>query len=550
MTALTQLDMLRAEVAPLRPGLSLRPYQIDAKDAVLASSLCGVSRQLVVLPTGAGKTILFSTIIAERGQRALILAHRDELIQQAVDKFKMVSPGSDVGIVKAERDEHRAAVVVASVQTLARSHRLQRITQRFGTIVVDEAHHAAAESYLRILEHFGSFDADGPLTLGVTATADRADGKGIGQVFDTVTFELGILDLIRDGYLVDLNAIQVRIAANLDAVKTRHGDWAQNELGDALMDANAPAHAVTAYQAHASGRKALVFTPTVKMAYAMAQAFSDAGVPAEAIDGALDIRERHRVLERFHRGRTRVLCNCAVLTEGYDEPSVDCVIVARPTKSRSLYVQMIGRGTRLHPGKDNCLILDLVGASTRHDLITTARLFGLMPDELKERSVSEATQLQQARNDELDLTPNGEMVAAKVDLFKRRPLHWIQIDPNAQQFMLPLGEGFLTLESDGHDVWDVRRYAGSDEPSTTLDHGLSLEMAQGIAEEAARANGAGRLVDPEAPWRQQPASEKQLATLRRMRIEIPEEGLTKGAASDLLSVRFAGREMKRRRGRG
>jgi superfamily II DNA or RNA helicase len=529
---------LPAAAAP-RPHLSLRPYQHEALEAVTGAPARGISRPLVALPTGAGKTILFSALAGQRGGRALILAHRDELIQQAADKLRWTIPGAQVGVVKAERNETSAPIVVASVQTLARHSRLRRLPTRWDTVIIDEAHHVEAESYQRVLEWCGSFERDDTLTLGVTATPERADGKPLGNTFQEIVYQKTILDLILAGYLVDLTAIQVRLKAEF-SFRVRGGDYVDSDVEAALLDANAPEHVVSAYQEHASDRKALLFTPTVKMAYEMAGAFNAAGIAAAAIDGGTDPDIRRATLARFRQGEIRVLANCAVLTEGYDEPSVGCVIIARPTKSRPLYVQMIGRGTRKHPGKETCIVLDLVGASDAHDLMTVANLFDLDAAELDGASVAEAVErkARAAGVEQQELPSTGQLISEHVDLFRRHRLHWLQVDP--ARFILPLGDDLLWLEH-RDAAWDVvRRSTRGPAVATTVAEQLTLEWAQGVAEDIAREAKARALTDPAAAWRNTPASERQLEALRRWKVAIP-AGLTKGEASDLMTLAVARR---------
>jgi ATP-dependent helicase IRC3 len=311
----------------------------------------GITRPLVALPTGTGKTVVFSHLIDQRPGRALVLAHRDELIRQAVDKLLMINPDFHIGVVKAEENQIAAPVVVGSVQTLARSNRLEQLSTHFNTVIVDEAHHVVADSYQRILEHVGSFALDGPVTIGFTATPERADKVGLGKVWERIVYQKTLLEMITQGYLCDVRAVRVSVQVNLDQVHTRAGDFVESELESVLLSADAPEHVVAAYKKHALGRTALVFTPTVRMAYRVAEAFWNAGVAADALDGTMPLDERRGILNRLHTGETKVVANCAVLTEGFDEPSIDCIIIARPTKSKPLYIQMVGRGTRLYPGK-------------------------------------------------------------------------------------------------------------------------------------------------------------------------------------------------------
>src|SRR6266853_1374536 len=380
---------MAAVAAPPMMRLTPRPYQHEAVAALLAAAARGVQRPLLVLPTGTGKTIIFALLVQRRGGRALILAHRDELIQQAVDKLHLVDPTMPLGVVQAERNELTAPTVVASVQTLSRRPRLARLVPDFHTIVIDEAHHAPASSYRRILEYCHAWRADGPLVVGVTATPARGDRQSLRQVFDGIVYQKTLVEMMQAGYLVDLRALQVLLQADFDALRTQHGDFVEAELETLLLAANAPAQVLAAFQAHAADRNALLFTPTVALAYAMAATLRTTGIPAEALDGTTPLATRRAILQRLRTGATQVVANCAVLTEGFDEPSVDCIIIGRPTQSAPLYQQMLGRGTRTYPGKTDCLVLDVVGVSTHHTLHTAATLFECDAGRLARQSVLE-----------------------------------------------------------------------------------------------------------------------------------------------------------------
>src|SRR5438093_2860481 len=427
---------MTAVAAPPMMRLTPRPYQHEAVAALLAAAARGVQRPLLVLPTGTGKTIIFALLVQRRGGRALILAHRDELIQQAVDKLHLVDPTMPLGVVQAERDELTAPTVVASVQTLSRRPRLARLVPDFHTIVIDEAHHAPAPSYRRILEYCQAWRPDGPLVVGVTATPARGDRQSLRQVFDGIVYQKTLVEMMQAGYLVDLRAMQVVLQADFDALRTQHGDFIEAELETLLLAANAPAQVLTAFQAHAAERKALLFTPTVATAYAMAATFCAAGIAAEALNGTTPLATRRAILQRLHTGETRVVANCAVLTEGFDEPPVDCIIIARPTQSAVLYQQMLGRGTRTYPGKTDCLLLDVVGVSTRHTLYTAATLFACEAATLTQRSVLELLAPHAGQPQEADAL-TGTLRSTPVDLFARRTLRWVQTRQGA--WVLSLG---------------------------------------------------------------------------------------------------------------
>lgn len=429
-----------------RPAVSptavvLRPYQVEALDAIAAAEERGVRRVLVALPTGAGKTVVGAELIRRSGGRALVLVHRQELLDQADEKVRAAMPGVAIGVVKAGRDEHHRQVVVASIQTLSRPARLARLTMDFSIVVVDECHHAPAATYRRVLEAVGAFDPAGPLVLGLTATAERGDGVALGSVFEEVVYSKSMLALIRDGFLTDLRGIRIGLDADFSKVRVSHGDLLDADVADVLMAADAPAHIAAAYVRHASDRRGLVFTPTVMVAHAMASALLDVGITAEAVDGGTPDDERKAILGRLRSGATQVVCNCAVLTEGFDESSLGCIVVARPTRSKPLWIQMCGRGARLHPGKADCLILDVVGATARHDLISLAGLAGVDPASLEKGTVTAALADKRARKEQEEQErAAGRLVAAPVDLFSQRRRAAALDDPNASWRSRPATE--------------------------------------------------------------------------------------------------------------
>jgi superfamily II DNA or RNA helicase len=529
MSAQSRLGLLDPAVG-IPSTITLRDYQQEALEAILSAPVQGHNRVLAAMPTGSGKTIVFASVITCRPGRALVLAHRDELISQAADKIRMVMPGADVGIVKAQRNESDAAIVVASVQSLS-AKRLATLG-RFETVVVDECHHAPASSYGRILSVLGAFETTGaPLTLGVTATPERGDKLALGRVFQKIVFRRSLVWMIAKGYLSDVRAVQVHLKADFDALQVRKGDYIDSEVSDMLSEAHAPEMAARAYLEHAAGRRALIFTPTVALAYEMAEEFRKQGISAEGLDGTTHPDERRAILARLRSGETAAVANCGCLTEGYDEPAVDCIVVAKPTRSRGLYCQMVGRSLRLFPGKTDALIIDLVGSTTRHDLVTSATLLGLDP---KPRGLSlmqaatERSAFGQEVRDEL-----GELVTVKVELFRK--LTWVQLAGGRWTLSVPDGRIDLAGSESG---WNVVRYPKG-QPRKLLAEGVTLAWAQGIAEEEVRSEGAEWLTDPGAPWRKRPAKPKQVAILQRKGLWV--EGMTAGEASDVLTRIFAGR---------
>lgn len=367
---LTLLEPAHAKTAVRPAPIALRPYQNEAKAAVLGQWEQGVQRTLLVLPTGCGKTIVFAKIsedCVKRGERVLILAHRGELLEQAADKIHKAC-NLNCAVEKAEETSLGSfwRITVGSVQTLMRESRLARfLPDYFDTIIIDEAHHAVSDSYQRILQHFS-----GAKVLGVTATPDRGDMKNLGQVFDSLAYEYTLPRAIREGYLCPIKALTIPLNLDLTGVSVQAGDFRAADLDTALEP--------YLYQIademlrNCADRKTVVFLPLVKTSQKFRDILNERGFRAAEVNGNSD--DRAEILRDFDDGKYNVLCNSMLLTEGWDCPSVDCVIVLRPTKVRGLYCQMVGRGTRLSPGKKDLLLLDFLWHTQRHELCRPAHL--------------------------------------------------------------------------------------------------------------------------------------------------------------------------------
>lgn len=349
--------------------MQLRPYQQEAMTAVL-DEWERVQRTLLVLPTGCGKTIVFAKITENRvraGGRVLILAHRGELLEQAADKI-LKACGLGCSVEKAEQSciGQWYRVTVGSVQTLMRDKRLAQFpADYFSHIVIDEAHHAVSDSYQRILTHFS-----GAKVLGVTATPDRGDMKNLGQVFDTLAYEYTLPKAIQEGYLSKIKAVTIPLKIDFSGVSVQAGDFKAADIDNALDQyleqiANEMGH-------YCKDRKTVVFLPLVKTSQKFRDILNRHGFRAAEVNG--ESPDRAEILDDFERDKYNVLCNSMLLTEGWDCPSVDCVIVLRPTKVRALYSQMVGRGTRLCEGKDHLLLLDFLWHTERHELCRPACL--------------------------------------------------------------------------------------------------------------------------------------------------------------------------------
>jgi superfamily II DNA or RNA helicase len=515
-----------------------RPYQLDAIEALRQGWADGQNRLAVVLPTGAGKTVVFSTLAHQMldslgGRRALVIAHREELLEQAASKLLAVDPMLRVGIVKAARDDHHDAdVIVASVQTLAVQRRREAIKD-IGLIIVDECHHAAAPTYMEVLRHFGAWD--GVPTAGFTATMTRTDG-GLAEVWQDVVFRLDILDMISDGYLCDVRGKAITVdTLDLNKVKTRGGDLVDGQLGKALEDSGALDAIAKAYVDHAGDRAGVVFTPTVATAQAAAESLRAVGITAAPVWGDMGRDERRATLARYAAGEVQVLTNCMVLTEGFDAPHTSCIVVARPTKSPGLYVQMVGRGLRPSPGKRDALLLDVMGAATRHKLASMV--------DLTEREIGQADASKSLREvaEEHAATEKRRILAAQIsaeeiNLFGGSSIRWLRTPAGTWFIRVSNAMTLFLVRDAGTRLYRMRRWtaeAGVHPPRE--DTARPLDEALAWLEQQARVLAPGAFVDRRARWRAGKPSPKQMGLCRRRGIAIPRQA-TAGEIADLIDT--------------
>lgn len=536
--------------------LKLRDYQAAAVDAVRRAWAGGTRRPAVVLPTGAGKTVVFAHVaeqMHQRGVKTLVLAHRDELINQAAAKLRAVAPDLRVGIVKGDRREVRGRdVIVASVQSLARQTRRDELA-RAGVrlVIVDEAHHAVAPTYMRVLEDLGCFSDDplaGAYALGVTATLGRTDRVALGQVWEDVAYQRSIVDMIREGHLVNAKGIRVRVEGlDLASVKRSRGDWQDSALAEAMHAALAPKAVARAYVEHAADRQGALFAPTVELAHEMAEALRSEGISAEGIDGGMPLHQRRALLARYARGEVQVLTNCMVLTEGWDAPWCSAVVIARPTSSAPLYIQMAGRALRPHPGKRDALIIDVVGVTGRHKLASVVDLAGAdrveeLADDLAAYDEGEELDLlglldpqPGASGSDRDPGADGPLVAEIVDLFGQSRQAWLRTRRGV--WFLSAGETLVFLAPDA----EPGRYAVARCPAKAaggefVQRDVDLDMAMSWGEQYA-AEAAGVLTRRGAAWRSGVPTQGQLNIAARLGLSV--DGLTKGELSDAISLAFA-----------
>lgn len=552
--------------------LELRDYQIEALEGAEQAEREGIRRPLVVHPTGTGKGVEMGAMAAARADRGrtLVMVHRDELAGQFIEKLGWAAPELGSGIVKANRNELDAEVVVASVQTGSRDNRLSQLVESarrspFGTILVDEAHHAPAPTWTKMLTALGAFNPYGPLTVGFTATPER-DGKTLG-VWEKVVSYMSIREAIFKGYLCPiLPAEVVETNMDLDKVRKTGGDYSDGSLGEALEASGAILQIADAYKEHAADRKGVAFTPTVKTAHQLAEALCQRGIRAEALDGTTDPEIRRAMLRRLKSGETQVVTNCGVLTEGFDEPSISCVVIARPTKFHGLYVQMVGRGTRKHPLKKDLLVIDVVGVSKRHELVGLVDL-GLDVDDKRKKKDPDAeverklcvlcnelcevpehrcalchrflprTVLEEGgrRHENCDAGKAG-----KVDVFGASKLRWLPVEAG---YCLGAGKEVVVMVPAGLDTWRVASYERG--KLKVLHEALPADWAMGIGED--RAKAFQKLVERDARWLKQRPTPSQLEALVREGFPADKLGriTTRGQAADL-RTRIQGRRAVRK----
>lgn len=521
-----------------------REYQLEAIESVIAAQERGVSRMIVNLPTGTGKTVLFALLAKQLNVKTFVLAHREELLTQASDKFRMIWPECNIGLFKADVDESDSQIVVASIQTACRDKRLERLKQHdFGLLIIDECHHAAADSYTKVIKELGFFNGNpNKLLIGVTATISRGDGLGLGSVFQEIVFERSISTMVRAGYLVNLVGKSVITKISLDEVGIREGDYIASELSRVVNTPSRNKLIVDNFKLFAAERKkTIVFCADVKHSCDLADAFEKESILAKPIFGAMAAEERRNTLADFAASKIQMLTNCMVLTEGFDQPDIDCVIMARPTKSKSLYVQMIGRGTRTFPTKKDCLILDFFDNSSKNDLANYRNCLDGVVGSLFELG-------RDVGLDECVCPSNGEIVENKgisdlrmlkervedIEFFDHAHFAWtpvgnswhLQLAPERDVWVRQVAEGFLVVAHSGGQTFNL-----SARP-------LPLDYALGIAEDWGRKQSTKNAwARKDAAWRQEPATPKQIETLNKLGLKY-DYSISKGEASQLLEVKF------------
>ncbi len=529
-------------------ALAPRDYQLEALAAVKSSWSRQLDRPVtghpaVVLPTGMGKTVIFAHlvkhIVEELDGLPMVLVHRDELANQAAQKIKGVAPGITVGIVKAEKNEVLRQALVASVQTLAslkRRNQLPRVTH----IIIDECHHAVAPTYRAILDHFPAAKV-----VGFTATMGRGDRKGLGDVWSEAVYTRDILYGIKHGYLTDVIGKTVTVPElDLSDVATSRGDYQEEALAEALEEAEAGSFIAKAYLEHCPDRQGVLFAPNVRTAFAFADDLNKAGLVTEVVTGETPVEERAAIYRRYESGQTQILSNCMVLTEGWDAPHASVAIIARPTSSVPLYIQMVGRVLRPHPGKGVALVLDVVGVASRMAL---ASVIDLSPSKVKPEPGETLAEAEERYEEELigrkvkrGRSAHG-LALEEIDLFHRSASAWLRTEAGA--WFIPTRDRYFLLWPEDAESWKIGTVparSSSGLKREVLKTGLDFETAQAWAEQLAGELDLS-VSSRKASWRKRKAAPTSAQQSMAESLGIPWEGMTKSQLSDAISVKLLSR---------
>lgn len=604
---------------------ALRPYQTAALQSVLHGLEGGQNRLLWKMPTGTGKTFTFANLpivltpwleqFPERDRKMLVIAHREELLDQAASTIGATNPSLIVMVEQADRHASPFAdVIVASIQTLASKNfaRLKKILRSFTprVVVVDECHHAAAGTYRTALTYMGflpkadisdeenieaathddvevmtralaGWDREAPkdrLLLGVTATPNRSDAVGLSCVFQSIAYSYDMKQAIADNWLVPIVSWSIETKTSLDAVRTTAGEFNQKDLAKAVNNAVRNDLGLAAWREHAERVPTLGFTVDVAHAHTCKDLWREAGYRAEAVSGETPKEDRRNTLKQFQDGQIDILFNCMVLTEGTDLPRTGCILHLKPTKSASLYEQMTGRGLRLFPEKEHCVVIDLVDLARKHSLQTSPMLYGLPTSMLVkgkklDEQADEFEDLMESLNGVSieDMLKAGRMtleqlgaLAKRVDVFwQPRPLgefgegrivKWISVDDSHYQVSYPWSDGHETVEivADLVGKWDVTTTVKPSDPAApkrqkTIAMGCATaveaaQMAESFIENERRS--VLKLKAAAAPWMSKEASPAQIGFLKKLGVSSVPKGLTSGQASEWIDRIKANRGMR------
>ncbi|KAL1972728.1 hypothetical protein VTN31DRAFT_7142 [Thermomyces dupontii] len=567
-------------------GVQLRRYQEECIASILEHLKKGNKRLGVSLATGSGKTVIFTQLIGRipprngTADQTIIIVHRKELVEQAAYHCRLAYPNKTVEIEMGNNKASGGAdITVASIRSLLSKDRIKKFDpSRFKLVLVDEAHHIVSPSYRETMAHFG-LDApsnDSPALVGVSATFFRLDGLRLGAAIDHIVYHKDYVDMIEERWLADAVFTTVKSHANLDKVrKDRYGDFAIGQLSKAVNTPTSNNITVRAWLANASDRKStLVFCVDTAHVRSLTETFRQHGIDARYITASTPAQVRNEQLQAFKNREYPVLLNCGLFTEGTDIPNVDCVVLARPTRSKSLLIQMIGRGLRLYPGKKDCHIIDMV-ATLRTGVISTPTLFGLDPDEaltkarvqdLEARrdnpppaapeSSSDASAAVEEDSISLTFTKYDSIFDLLMDSRSDQHIRsisryaWVRVDDH--RYVLAGKAGWITIERDATEQLFIVRSVHTIEEQDgdrsfrtrprVIARAPDLEHAVRAADTFASRHFGERAVGLWQAWRRAPATPAQLQLLNKRKLrpqEIKEGELTRGQANDIITkLRF------------
>ena len=526
--------------------MQLRQYQEDAIDAVLGASC---ARPVVVLPTGAGKTLTAAALArrfaAVNGGRIVFIAHREELLAQTEETFNKGWPDHPrIGWVKAGRRETDAPIILASVQSLNEARCAEILTAGpLGLVFADEMHHYASATFKAALDRLPC-----ALRVGLTATPKRGDAHRLTDVFDEIVYEQDALWAIHNGYLVEPKAITVKV--DLSAAKVNRGDYTDGSLSDVLFEQGAQVLVARTIFEHASERTTIVFCPTLEFADAIAEECQALGLRSGVVKGDTPTEVRRALYADLAAGRLSVLASCMVLTEGFDCPKVDCAVIARPTKSESLFIQMAGRALRLHPGKSDALIICL-GGTAKMKLATVATLAGksLDPkvaarlDELLEDD-EQGSLIELIDAVEREFAEQAQLIVSHVYLLgvAKQKVSWAEFGEGGVAKSLGDRRTIVVKHRPTLDRWDTLLVENVNADGrwftrrTEIESG-SADACLSAAEAWIVREGLRGMTDPNARWRSDPASAGQIAAVTKANL-VFSPGATKGDLSDLMDREF------------
>lgn len=494
----------------------LRAYQTEAVNAVESAWRDGTFRPAVVLPTGSGKSTVIASLAVrarERGQRVVMLAHRGELLRQMADSVHQVDPyGQRVGLVQSSTRQVGADIVSASFQSLGSVARIVELGRR-DILLCDEAHHAPAKSFTTVLDRFGAFE-EVTLTAGFTATMSRGKAGGLGNVWEDVVFERDIVWGIEQGYLVKPRGLSVQLPdLDLTKVKTSHGDYAKASLETAM--ASSVESTVEAALKYIPGRATIVFAAGIEHAESLSEALCEAGIAAACVTGSMKQAEREHVYDQFRDGSLDAMVTVQVLTEGADFPRCDAVLMARPTKSRTLYIQMVGRALRPYDGKTDALVIDLTGAARGHSLVV---LSDLLTEEPKvtvnlDGDIIEEDEELEAPEERIVQQRMGPIVLEELDLLvgDRQPINWLKTTTGHWFFVAGGRVVFLLPAAGGVKIGYMTLKGAKLGGYMAGGHVGPVDQAMEAAEQLAVTELQVQPPVRDAPWRNnRPPSEAQL----------------------------------------